>query len=187
MKSFRKAGKGSVFIFFTFSQLLTPDSLLLTPAFGQFDMQLGTQPGYDLKDSTSPAKPFSDPFADVLANKLLANKPTAYWQIVEISSVSTAKDLTAFLRDGFGRLELTTLLLMAEQSKQKIKDVLSQRVSGKKLKAIAEEYKLTYTTIRGEAIQLKEKLVAEMRLKLENERHGRTTEPSTSTTTQRAR
>ncbi len=135
-------------------------------------MQLGTQPGYEVKDST-PTKPAIDPFANILATELLANKPTTYWQIVDISSTNTAKDLTAFLRDGLGRLELTTLILIAEESKQKLKEVINKRALGDKLKAIAEQYKLTYTVLRQQAIRLKEKLVAEMKLKLENEKYGK--------------
>ena len=155
-----------------FALLASPISLFTSPIWAEYDMQLGTQPGYEVKDST-PTKPAIDPFANILATELLASKPTTYWQIVDISSTNVAKDLSAFLRDGLGRLELTTLILIAEESKQKLKEVINKRALGDKLKAIAEQYKLTYGALRQQAIGLKEKLVAEMKLKLENEMYGK--------------
>ncbi|MBI4668130.1 MAG: hypothetical protein HY747_02910, partial [Elusimicrobia bacterium] len=88
---------------------------------------MGLSPGageyYDSKKSTVPAPPPIDPFAKVLADELLKTKTSDYWTSLEISSANPAQDLSQYVFRGFGRAELITLLFIAEDGKQKLKDV----------------------------------------------------------------
>lgn len=158
-------------------------ALVALPLWAQFDFQVGAQPGgYGyVNESTAPVRPSIDPFAQVLTDTMLATKPTTYWETIDISTSDATRDFTSLLRRGFGRLELTTLLLMAEEAKVKLSDLVKKRVGGAKLKELASELKVAYAQIRAQSHQLKNKLLDEMQKKLENLKNGRSVESSTTT------
>lgn len=164
--------------------LLTTYSLLLTPLWGQFELQVGSQPGghMGIEESTAPTRPSIDPFADQLAQEFLQTHATGYWQTIEVSTANAAREFTSYIRRGFGRLEFITLLLMAQEAQKKLSELVNKRIKGAKLKEMAEELKLSYASIRSQAYALKNKLLDLMRRKLENSKDGTGTATSSTTT-----
>ncbi|MFC1521569.1 hypothetical protein ACFL6Y_04090 [Elusimicrobiota bacterium] len=124
----------------------------------QFEFQMGTGPGglgYDKEDSTSTGKPVIDPFAEIMVNDYLGSKPTDFFQIISISSSNAAREFTRYLRRGFYKRELITLLIIAEEAKQKLEFLAKKRMEGKLLKDIAGEWHLPYDEIRKKAREIK--------------------------------
>ncbi|MBI2070426.1 MAG: hypothetical protein HYT79_07450 [Elusimicrobia bacterium] len=155
----------------------------------QYDFQMGVGPGmddpYSKKDSTGPTLPPIDPYAQALTQELTKTKATDYWSIIAISTGNPAQDLSMYMRRGFGRAEIISLLMIAEGGKQPLKELAQKRVRGARLREMATEYQLPYEKIRVDSLQLRKKLTQDIRLKkLENQNNGQLgTEPSTGTAT----
>jgi hypothetical protein len=158
----------------------------ITPLFAQLDFEVGIppRPGYEQEGSTEPPKIRRDPYAETLATELLATRTTQFWEIVEIATANARSDLAQHLRRGYGRTELISLLLMAEDAQQKLSGLLKSRLEGKRLRDIAAQFKLDYAVLRTRARALHARVLAAALAKIENDPSGKS-DPAQSSGTPR--
>lgn len=169
------------------SRLIFLSVLTLCAAFplsAQFEIGVGASPGdyYRTRESTGPSKIQPDPFAEALIQEFLTSKPSDYFSQIGISTDKPAMDLTMYLRRGFGRSELITMIFISEKSSQTVKDLAKRRLQGARLRELSAGHNLSYEKIRAKAQALKTLLVEKIRPKLENKYDGSKPESPTGTT-----
>ncbi|MBI4370365.1 MAG: hypothetical protein HY547_09070 [Elusimicrobia bacterium] len=150
----------------------TLDSLNAQPDVGVSVTPGASDPYYDLYRSTSPEEFVLDDFAVQLADELLASKTTDFWSRIQISTSQPYQEITLYVRRGFGRAELITLMMIAEAAHKQLKDLAKERIGGATLRELCVNNNIAYDALRSQARALKEKLLVNMRLKLDNEHHG---------------
>lgn len=131
-----------------------------------FEMGVSPEGNPEIKDSSS-TPIMVDAYAQALAEELTATRKGNFWETVGISSFSTGSELNQYIRKGFARTDLAGLVVIAEESRQKLADLAKMRTEGKgkKMKDIASKYNLDYDQVWKKSRLLRQKSVDRMGIK----------------------
>jgi len=110
--------------------------------YGQVEVGVGLTPGLTSSKEEKTVEKSRDLFISELAEKF------AYEE----------KDLQRLYRRGYGYTELIKLILISQKSAKPLTEVVKKRDKGKKLRIIAKDYEIDYSTIMEEAKQIREEI-----------------------------
>jgi len=125
------------------------------PCQAQVDVGTGLGPDIFTHGSQRMKKlSIASPFA--LAIGLVIDATT--WNQISISTLTPVEEVGLLLRNGYYKLELLQLALMAKDAKLKLKDLVKRREKKESLRQIAKSHSIDYEPLYDKALELSERV-----------------------------